>query len=67
MMEEGTRQTSGAAVEGILPAVELAATGLEILAEVIIVAVILVATAGYVRRIVARQAEETTYKEYRTG
>jgi uncharacterized membrane protein len=65
MMEEGTRRTSGAAGEGILRAVELAATGIEVLAVVIIVAAILVATAGYVRRIASRQAEETTYTEYR--
>jgi uncharacterized membrane protein len=65
MMEEGAQQTRDAASEGILRAIEWAATGIEILAVVIIVAAIAVATAKYLSRIISRQVKDATYKEYR--
>jgi uncharacterized membrane protein len=45
--------------------VEYAATGVELLAVAIIVAVIALATVAYVARIVARQADRGTYNEFR--
>jgi uncharacterized membrane protein len=45
--------------------VEFAATGVELLAVVIIVAVILVGTVLYIFRILTQQADVNTYKDYR--
>jgi uncharacterized membrane protein len=45
--------------------VEGAAAGIELLAVVIIVATIAVATAVYVSRVLRRMADATTYKDYR--
>ena len=45
--------------------VEHAATGIELLAVVIIVAVILTATVRYLSQILAHQADALTYKNYR--
>jgi uncharacterized membrane protein len=45
--------------------VESAATGVEVLAVVIIVATIAVATAAYVLQILRRIADLTTYREFR--
>jgi len=54
-----------AAVEGMLSWVEYAATGMELLAVAIIVLVILFATVSYVLRIMVRQADTTTYTDFR--
>ena len=45
--------------------VEGAATGIELLAVVIIVAVILTATVVYLFRVIGRQADRNTYRNYR--
>ena len=45
--------------------VEYAATGIELLAVVIIVAVILTGTAVYIFRILSQQADVNTYRNYR--
>src|SRR5262245_11539337 len=45
--------------------IERAATGIEVLAVVIIVVTILVATASYVARIALRHAVADSYREYR--
>jgi uncharacterized membrane protein len=65
--EEATMEEGSAPVpaEGILRAIELAATGIEVLAVAIIVIAIVVASAVYLSRIASRQVEVTTYKEYR--
>ena len=52
-------------VEGALSWVDRAATGVELLAVVIIVVVILIATLLYLAKIVARQADRTTYNDFR--
>lgn len=57
--------TRAASVEGILSWVEYAATGIEVLAVAIIVLVIIFATVSYSMKIVARQANMTTYTEFR--
>ena len=54
-----------AAVEGMLSWVQYAATGMELLAVAIIVLVILFATVTYVLKIVSRQADNTTYTDFR--
>ena len=54
-----------AAVEGMLSWVQYAATGMELLAVAIIVLVILFATVSYVLRIMVRQADPTTYTDFR--
>ena len=54
-----------AAVEGMLSWVQYAATGMELLAVAIIVLVILFATVSYVLKIVSRQADNTTYTDFR--
>jgi uncharacterized membrane protein len=54
-----------AAVEGMLSWVQYAATGMELLAVAIIVLVILFATVSYVLKIVSRQADDTTYTDFR--
>ena len=53
------------AVEGMLSWVQYAATGMELLAVAIIVLVILFATVSYVLKIVSRQADNTTYTDFR--
>jgi uncharacterized membrane protein len=54
-----------AAAGGMLTWVEYAAMGVELLAVVLIVGVILTATVSYVRKIFARQADLSTYDAYR--
>jgi uncharacterized membrane protein len=54
-----------AAAGGMLTWVEYAAMGVELLAVVLIVGVILTATVSYVRTIFARQADLSTYDAYR--
>jgi uncharacterized membrane protein len=51
--------------EDILSWVEYAATGVELLAVAIIVAVILTATLSYLSKIAAREADTSTYSSYR--
>lgn len=51
--------------EGVLRLVEYAAMGIELLAVAIIVAVIFVGTIVYVTKIAARQADRSTYTDYR--
>lgn len=63
-MEETGMQT-GEAAAAITKWVEFAATGIELLAVAIIVAVILTGTALYVFRILAQQADVNTYRNYR--
>jgi uncharacterized membrane protein len=53
------------AVEDMLRWVEYAATGVELLAVVIIVVAILSATASYLSKIAARKAGKITYDNYR--
>ena len=53
------------AVEGMLSWVHYAATAIEILAVAIIVLVILFATISYSLKIMARQADTTTYNDFR--
>ena len=53
------------AVEGMLSWVQYAATAIEILAVAIIVLVILFATISYSLKIMARQADTTTYTDFR--
>ena len=65
-MNEGTLMPMReAAVEGMLSWVQYAATGMELLAVAIIVLVILFATVSYVLKIVSRQADDTTYTDFR--
>ena len=64
-MEGTLGPTRDAAVEGILSWVEYAATGMELLAVAIIVVVILFATVAYLLKIMARQADNTTYNDFR--
>jgi uncharacterized membrane protein len=52
-------------MEETLQWVEYAATGVELLAVAIIVTVIALATVAYVARIAARQADRSTYNEFR--
>jgi|SRR5262245_2509549 len=52
-------------VKGVLSWVEHAATGVELLAVAIIVVVIVISTFLYLSKIVARQADRTTYDEFR--
>ena len=53
------------ALEGMLSWVQYAATAIEILAVAIIVLVILFATISYSLKIMARQADTTTYTDFR--
>jgi uncharacterized membrane protein len=53
------------AVEDMLRWVEYAAAGVELLAVVIIVVAIFAATVTYLSKIAARQADKTTYTNYR--
>ncbi len=64
-MGEPGAQTGEATVTAITRWVEHAATGIELLAVVIIVAVILTATVLYVSQVLAQQADVLTYKNYR--
>ena len=54
-----------APLEGMLYWVAYAATGIELLAVAVIVVVIIFATVSYSTRIMARQADMTTYTEFR--
>ncbi len=53
------------AVKGMLSWVQYAATAIEVLAVAIIVLVILFATISYSLKIMARQADTTTYTDFR--
>jgi uncharacterized membrane protein len=64
-MEEALAQTQESAIEVTLVWVEHAATGIELLAVAIIVAVILAATLRYLSLIFSRRADQTTYTDYR--
>ena len=55
----------GAPLEGMLNWVAYAATGIELLAVVLIVGVIVFATVSYSMKIMARQADMTTYTDFR--
>jgi uncharacterized membrane protein len=65
MMEATLTPTQDAPLEGMLYWVAYAATGIELLAVAIIVMVILFATASYFLKIMARQADKTTYTDFR--
>jgi uncharacterized membrane protein len=54
-----------APLEGILQWVAYAATGIEFLAVAIIIVVILFATVSYLTKMMARQADATTYTDFR--
>jgi len=64
-METTLAQGRDAAAGGMLTWVEYAAMGVELVAVVLIVGVILTATVSYVRKIFARQADLSTYDAYR--
>lgn len=64
-MAETGAQTGEAAATALTTWVEHAATGIELLAVVSIVAVILVATILYVSQFLARRADAITYRDYR--
>ena len=65
-MMEGMLTTSrDAPLEGMLQWVAYAATGIELLAVVLIVGVIVFATVSYSMKIMARQADMTTYTDFR--
>lgn len=64
-MEETGVQTGEVATTAITRWVEYTAMGIELLAVVIIVAVILTGTVLYVFRILAQQADVNTYRTYR--
>jgi uncharacterized membrane protein len=64
-MQEPGPPAQDAASEAIHRLVDLAATGIELLAVAIIVVVILVATVLYVLRLLERRADETAYTRYR--
>ena len=57
--------TRDAPLEGMLYWVAYAATGIELLAVVLIVGVIVFATVSYSLKIMARQADMTTYTDFR--
>jgi len=65
MMETTLTPTPEAPVEGMLHWVAYAATGIELLAVVIIVVVIVFGTVSYSLKILARQADQTTYTDFR--
>jgi uncharacterized membrane protein len=58
-------EQAGSAAGALRTWIELAATGVEVLAVVIIVATILVATVIYVSRLLRATADVTTYQGYR--
>jgi len=64
-MAEPGAQTGEAAATALTTWVEHAAMGIELLAVVIIVAVILAATVLYVPQFLARRADAITYRNYR--
>jgi uncharacterized membrane protein len=64
-MAETAAQTGEAAVAAVTKWVEHAATGIELLAVAIVVAVILVATVLYLLQILARRVDASTYRNYR--
>src|SRR5262245_25864084 len=64
-MGETGAQAGEAATTMITSWVEYAATGIELLAVTIIVAVILTATVLYLTQILAQRADTVTYKNYR--
>ena len=64
-MAETAAQTGEAAVAAVTKWVEHAATGIELLAVAIVVAVILVATLLYLLQILARRVDASTYRNYR--
>ncbi|HWO00606.1 MAG TPA: DUF1622 domain-containing protein [Blastocatellia bacterium] len=64
MVEETVARTREAG-EVVTAWVERAATGIELLAVIIIVLVILVGTALYVFRVLGRHADVSTYNSYR--
>lgn len=53
--------------EPLLDYVEYAALGVELLAVVIIISAIVIATASYLAVISARRADQTTYTQFRHG
>jgi uncharacterized membrane protein len=65
MMEGTLMPTREAPLEGMLHWVAYAATGIEVLAVAIIVLVIIFATVSYLTKIMVRQADMTTYTEFR--
>jgi uncharacterized membrane protein len=65
MMEGTLIPARDAPLEGMLHWVAYAATGIEVLAVAIIVLVIIFATVTYSMKIMARQADITTYTEFR--
>jgi uncharacterized membrane protein len=64
-METTLAPGRNAAADGMVSWVEYAAMGVELLAVALIVLVILAATVSYVRKVVARQADLSTYGAYR--
>ena len=64
-MGESGAQNGEAAAAVITRWVEYSATGIELLAVVIIVVVILTGTAVYIFRILTQQADVNTYRNYR--
>jgi uncharacterized membrane protein len=65
MLGEALTSTRDAPLEGMLYWVAYAATGIELLAVAVIVLAIVFATAAYAMRILARQADQTTYTDFR--
>ena len=65
MMEATFTPTPDAPLEGTLYWVAYAATGIELLAVAVIVLAIVFATAAYAAKILARQADQTTYTDFR--
>jgi len=65
MMEGTLMPTRDAPLEGMLNWVAYAATGIELLAVVIIVVVIIFATVSYSIKILVRQVDKTTYTDFR--
>jgi len=64
-MEGTLMPTRDAPLEGMLNWVAYAATGIELLAVVIIVVVIIFATVSYSIKILVRQVDKTTYTDFR--
>ena len=65
MLGEALTSTRDAPLEGMLYWVAYAATGIELLAVAVIVVVIVFATVSYAMKILARQADKTTYTDFR--
>ena len=64
-MEGTLTPTRDIPLEGMLYWVAYAATGIELLAVVLVVGVIVFATVSYSLKILARQADMTTYTDFR--